>query len=223
MGDTHLESSKSNNTNDNEVVSTIELVNHLPNQVSTERENEANEITVSVELHPIKDAMNVLPTLISENSSTDERSITSTNRDTVRSCIIKTNKGLKLVRDDSISAISPMDQVFPLDLERGKVETSEAYKDSREYKSIMKSVTLSSLLLFLIPILFIFFHTAIMNEMVGTIFFVLFMILCKVFRSFVVMFGSIYCFELVRLLFSTMITNTVESFQETCTRFRNYF
>ena len=119
--------------------------------------------------------------------------------------------------------MSPMDQVFPLDLEKGKVDTSEAYKDSRENKSIMKTVTLSSLLLFLIPILFIFFHTAIMNEMVGTIFFVLFMILCKIFRSFVVMFGSIYCFELVRLLFSTMITNTIESFQETCARFRDYF
>ena len=43
-------------------------------------------------------------------------------------------------------------------------------------------------------------------------------IFLKLFRTFIVIFSSIYCFELIRSLFSTIINETIESFQLLCNR-----
>ena len=96
--------------------------------------------------------------------------------------------------EDADVPSTPKNLVFPSDTEENTVETTEAYKDSREYKSIIKSVAITFLVLFLIPGFYFVTHRTIKrhNEatIVDIIILITYSIIIKLFRNLFVIISS---------------------------------
>ena len=120
--------------------------------------------------------------------------------------------------------LSTASEIFPSNLEWNTFETNEVYKDSREYKSITKFVTITVLLLFFIPIFSVFIR--IINadpwsNKVSLVILTTYIICVKLLRTFIVIVSSIYCFDMIRALFSTIVEQLAGLIQECYDRFRN--
>ena len=117
--------------------------------------------------------------------------------------------------------------VFPSDIEQNTVKTTEAYKDSRECKSIIKSVIITFIVIISIPIFFFFAHRTINphngSKIADIIILITYTIIWKLFRSLFVIISSICCFEVIGALFSTMVTDIIDFFQLAFDRCIIYF
>ena len=119
--------------------------------------------------------------------------------------------------EDPGATSPPKNVVFPSDIEQNTVNTTEAYKDSKECKSIIKSVTITFIVIISIPIFFFFAHRTINphngSKIADIIILITYTIIWKLFRSLFVIISSIYCFEVIGTLFSTMVSDIIESIQ----------
>ena len=89
-------------------------------------------------------------------------------------------------------------------------EIIEEYKDSKERRSIIKSVVISAMYFLLIVVSVIIIQIIYRYEKIGFIFASLYVMLSKLFRSFAVIITSVYCFELVHALFLEIIADMKE-------------
>ena len=127
---------------------------------------------------------------------------------------------LETIPDAATSTHSP-DMIFPSDHLDNAFNTTEVYKDSREHESIMKFVTIISLFLFLSIFSIIFIRTFLgfdLSKVTNLILVLVITIVLKLFRTFILIFSSIYCFELIRSLFSAIINETFEFLLLVCDR-----
>ena len=128
---------------------------------------------------------------------------------------------------DEVATDSPSpDIIFPADPEDNTTNEIEAYSDSREHKSIMKCVMITSLLACLLILSVTFIRTFKFFNFSTNINLTIFMVTTisiKLLRTFFVIFSSIYCFESIRSLFSTITNEIVEFFQLALDRFITYF
>ena len=135
---------------------------------------------------------------------------------------------LEIIDDATSNSPSP-NMIFPLDPVDSTADATEVYKDTREHKSISKFVTVTSLLLVscFLWVLYKTFVRAYMgfgfSAITNIILFMLITVVCKLIRTFLVIFSSIFCFELIRSLFSTITIEIVEFFQSAHNRFISYF
>ena len=128
--------------------------------------------------------------------------------------------------DDAVTSTHSPDVIFPSAPLDNAFDATEVYKDSREHQSIMKFVAITFLFLFLSIFLIIFIRTFLgfnLSTVTKFIIVIMITIFLKLFRTFMVIFSSIYCFELIRSLFSTIINETIESFQLLYNRVINCF
>ena len=222
VGETSLNSPTATNLNEKDLnCSTIE-VNVLPNQVSIENEDEIHIL----ELNGSSDDK----TLSLHSNSKFERKENSNvcnlniQNDTVS---VGENKiEVLMTMDDAATNSSSPNMIFPSDPVDDTANEPELYSESREHKSILKFVTMTSILLFLSILSITFIRTFIgfnLSTIANVIAFTAILIFVKLCRTFLVIFSSIYCFELIHSLFRTIANETVEFFQLAHDRFIAYF
>ena len=189
----------------------IEQVVTLPNQVGIEEESEANNVTVVVTVIPssLKDEV---PNANSNKNTPKIRSIRSLNLESHHEAID--------VDAESIIVVPPSNEAFPFEIEDDIDEKNQDYKDSKEHKAIMKSVVISAAYLFSIALPFIFVHAAHFNQRVIFVFIAILVSFLKIFRTFAITLASIYCFELIRTLFSTIVNDIIEFHRDIYDRIR---
>ena len=126
--------------------------------------------------------------------------------------------------ENTTANLSTASEIFPSNLEWSTFETNEVYKDSREYKSITKFVTITVLLLLFLPIFSVFIRIINADPWSNTVSLIIlttYIICVKLLRTFLVIVSSIYCFDMIRALFSTMVEQLAGLIQEYYDRFRN--
>ena len=193
--------------------------NMLPNQVSNEDKNTSQPIQINIELHQAMEEVDISPTNPTQIRSMSNHSRNRLNGNQRSGQHNENDIDVVEVIDDEVSDLTPSNVVFPTESEDNTVEISKLYKDSREYKSIVKSITVTYLSIFLILILpllgiFIQTHGAFhFGQDVNLCIIVMCTIVWKLFRSFVVIATSIYCFDIIRSLFLTMMSDIYEFFQ----------
>ena len=115
-------------------------------------------------------------------------------------------------------------QIHSLDNKSKRLESSfdssndDAYKDSKEHKSIVKAVVTNTLCVaFIVSI-------AIVKQIIGTLnhdnvyIYLAASAFLKLYRSFATMISAIYCFEMMNVLFFQSLHNTRDIIQGVCTR-----
>ena len=125
--------------------------------------------------------------------------------------------------DDDIEALPPSNDTFPPDNEQNIHNEFEDYKDSREHKAMIKSLKISFAYLIFIFIPLVLFHVLYLNRLANIALTILFSSLIILFRSFAVILAATYCFELIRSLFVTFVTEIVEYCHGVCNRIRQSF
>ena len=121
---------------------------------------------------------------------------------------------------ESIIVVPPSNEAFPFEIEDDIDEKNQDYKDSKEHIAIMKSVVISAAYLFSIALPFIFVHAAHFNQRVIFVFIAILLSLLNIFRTFAITLASIYCFELIRTLFSTIVNDIIEFHRDIYDRIR---
>ena len=124
--------------------------------------------------------------------------------------------------DEAASNSPSTNTIFPSDPEDNTAIKTKVYSESREHKSIIKFVTITSLLMSLSILgiafirTFMDFNFSTVTNVIISMVLTLFLKLC---RTFLVIFTSIYCFELIRSLFLTITNEVVEFLQLAYDRF----
>ena len=222
VGETSISSPNATNINENEVISSTKNVDMLPNQVNIESED-------SIHIIESKHSSEAKTVSLHHNCNIEHRKNsylinTNTQNDTAN---VDENRieVLETIDDESTNSPSP-NMSFPSDREGNTTYETEDYNESREHKSILKCVMITSLFLLILTltITFIRFLKGFnLDTITKIILFMVFTILVKLCRTFMVIFSSIYCFELVRSLFMIITNDTVEFFQSAYDRFIAYF
>ena len=221
-GETSLNSPNPTNMNEKKFNCLTEDVNMLPNQVNIETQDEIHIIESnvlsedkSVSLHPhckVEHRINsnmFNPNIPNNTMNLDENKI----------------EVLETI-DEAASNSPSTNTIFPSDPEDNTAIKTKVYSESREHKSIIKFVTITSLLMSLSILVIAFIRTFMdfnFSTVTNVIIFMVLTLFLKLCRTFLVIFSSIYCFELIRSLFLTMTNETVEFFQTLRNRFIAYF
>ena len=224
IGETSINSPDASNMNKNEIrLSTID-VNTLPNQVIIEKEDQIHNI----ESNDLSEDKTVS---LHSNDKTEHRANSNLcNLNTQNNAMNIDENEIEVLEsiDDVVNNFPPRNMIFPADPLDNDGRAMMVYNDSREHKSISKFVNITSLLLLLV-ILSLILTTFIrvfmdfdLSKITNVIIFMVHTIFLKLLRTFLVIVSSVYCFELVRSLFSSIINETVELFQLARDRFTMY-
>ena len=219
IGSPRFSNSRATDKNRFEVHHSHDSYNALPNQVVNEENQTSQPITLNIELHQAVDEVNISPTDSTQMKQMSNNSRNRLNGDQISGQHDENDIDIIEVIDYKVSDLAPSNAIFPIESEDSTVKISKLYKDSREYKSIVKSVTVTYLSIFLILILpllgiFIQTHGAFhFSHDVNMCIIVMCTIVWKLFRSFVVIVTSIYCFDIIRSLFTTMISDINDFFR----------
>ena len=111
--------------------------------------------------------------------------------------------------------------IFPQDLEDPTVIILE-YENSKEHRSIRKSLLISGMYLSFIFTTIIVIQIIYKYENIIMIFVSLYVMFSKLFRTFAVIFTSIYCYELVHALFWEIISDVKDSFENIYVNIRHF-
>ena len=187
-------------------------VENLPNQVINKED--CKDIEMPIHVAPIKFNQRS----ISKYTSTYENEAPIEKRETCR----KDNRNSNSINSACLDKISVVQEpIASIDLQNVNIPSDvidldhnkDRYKESKEHKSIMKSIMISVLYL---SFLFLF---AILNQIPlkhqEANFFSIFLtiIILKLYRTFATILTSIYCFEIVRLLFFQTAKNIKANIQ----------
>ena len=222
IGETRVNSHDATNMNENEVKSSTKYVNMLPNQLSIENENEIHIIEANVLSENKTESLH-------SNCKIEHQRNNNLCNSNIQNITMNADENkievLETIDDEATNAPSP-NMIFPSDPEDNIANETILYSESREHKSIMKFVKVTSLLLFcsilsLSFISYIWGFKFITTTKIAV--FMVIIILSKLCRTFLVIFSSIYCFELVRSLFLTITNEVVEFFQLAYDRFITSF
>ena len=222
IGETRKNSHDATNMNENEVKCSTKYVNILPNQLSIENEDEIHIIEANVLSENKTESLH-------SNCKIEHQKNNNLCNSNIQNNTMNADENkievLETIDDEATNAPSP-NMIFPSDPEDNMPNETKLYSESREHKSIMKFVKVTSLLLFC-SILIISFISYIWNFNFSITtkisVFMVFTIFSKLCRTFLVIFASIYCFELIRSLFSTITNEIVEYFQIVHDRFITFF
>ena len=221
-GKISLNSPNPTEMNEKEFNCSAKDVNMLPNQVNIETEDEIHIIEPNalsqdktVSLHPhckIEHRINI-------NLSNPNIPNNTMNLDENRIEVLETI-------DDAATNYPSPSSIFPSDPEDNTANKTKVYSESREHKSILKFVAITSFLLCLSILVIAFIRTFMdfnFSTVTNVILFMMITLFLKLCRSFLVIVSSIYCFELIRSLFSTITKETLDFFQLLRNRFIAYF
>ena len=222
VGDTSVNSLNSANMNKKDVKCSTNDVNLLPNQVMI-LEEERMHVIESNDLSEDKSV-----SLNSNDNIEQSENSKSSNSNIQNNMIDVDENAIEVLEtiDDEAANSSSLNNIFPSGPDDNTADAIEVYNDSREHKSISKFVTVTFFLL-IFSILSIAFIRSSMelnfSTITNIIIFMIVTIIIKLFRTFLVISSSIYCFELIRSLFFTITNETVEFFQSVHNRFIGYF
>ena len=125
--------------------------------------------------------------------------------------------------DDHAESLPSTNDIFPPDNALSIQDEFEDYKDSREHKAMIKSLKILFAYLIFILIPLVLFHVLYLNRRANIALTIVFSSLIILFRSFAVILATTYCFELIRSLFVTFVTEIVEYCHGVCNRIRQHF
>ena len=222
IGETYTNSHNATNIKEIKVSCSRKDVNIIPNQVNIEKEDDIHIIESNV----LSEDNTVS---LHSNCKIESRKNSNLINSTIQnnSMNVDENKIEILETIDDEATNSPSQNIiFPSEPEDNKSNKTEVYSDSREHKSILKCVIMTSLLVCLLILSIIFIRTFKafdFSTIINIIIFMVTTIFIKLCRTFLVIFSSIYCFELIRSLFSTITYEIVEFFQLSFDRFITYF
>ena len=222
IGETRSNSHDDKKINENEVKCSTKYVNMVPNQVNIEHEAEIHIIESNVLSEDKTES-------VYSNCKIEHHKNNNLCNSNIQNYTINVDENrievLETIDDETTNYSSP-NMIFPSDPEDNIANETILYSESREHKSIMKFVKVTSLLLFcsilsLSFISYIWGFKFITTTKIAV--FMVIIILSKLCRTFLVIFSSIYCFELVRSLFLTITNEVVEFFQLAYDRFITSF
>ena len=222
VGETSERPLNSTNMNNKDVKCSTNDLNLLPNQVIIV-EAEMTDVIKSNDLSEDKSPSSYSS---GNNEQSENSNVCNPN---IQNNAINVDENeievLETIDDEAANSTSP-NNIFPSDPVDNTADEIELYNDSREHKSILKFVTITALLLF-ISILSIAFIRSFMDlnfhTVTNIIIFMILTIIIKLFRTFLVIFSSIYCFELICSLFFTITNEAFEFFQSVHNIFISYF
>ena len=111
--------------------------------------------------------------------------------------------------------------IFPQDLE-DPTEIILEYENSKEHRSIRKSLLISGIYFSFILIPIIVIQIIYKYENIIKIFVSLYVMFSKLFRTFAVIFTSIYCYELVHVLFCELLSDVKDSIENMYVNIRHF-
>ena len=214
---------KSNETNLNiqHNILSLESLTVLPNTVTSE-EIITNEFVSSI----VVDGTLANKTSLAKNVNLEGSSNINKNKSSdviiSKTYIINRDAMENINSTEASETYDPtQNHIFPQDLE-DPTEIILEYENSKEHRSIRKSLLISGIYFAFILIPIIVIQIIYKYENIIKIFVSLYVMFSKLFRTFAVIFTSIYCYELVHVLFCELLSDVKDSIENMYVNIRHF-